>query len=107
MAVSFDGGLQRLSGAPGLLFGRFPDGVVVHGVEPIGAGHLLGLSVVGGVRDDEFQRDRLAVLRGAGGLLRGLLGVLRGHDLISHIPRFRRPHACVLPPRVLFDQAGQ
>ena len=102
-----DGGLKRLGGPPDLLLGRLPDAVVVDGVEPKGAGHLLGLGVVGGERNDEFQRDCLAVLRGAGGLLRGLLSVLRGHDLISHIPRFRGPYACVLPPRVLFDQAGQ
>jgi len=102
-----DSGLKRLSGPPDLLLGRLPNVVVVDGVEPKRTGHLLDLGVIRGERNNEFQRDRLTIVRGAGGLLRGLLCVLRGHDLISHIPRFRGPCACVLPPRVLFDQAGQ
>ena len=43
---------------------------------------------------------------GAGGLLSGLLGVLRGHDRISMSRGSRGPHACVFPPRVRFAQAG-
>src|SRR5208283_2673661 len=73
-----DGGLERLAGAAQLLFRRFPDGVVVHGIEGEGGGHLLGLGGVRGECADEVEGDRLAGLVGGSGLLSGL-----GHDRIS------------------------